>query len=612
MRNYKYAYIGFVTGLIGLIFLPIGFKALAFFFPGIFLCLTLNRDKYNFNLWLFVVILFPFLFIPSQAFNFDASQPFDIKQFSFYANTYTIIIVSFIFYGVPTFFIGIAMYGIMVGKVDSASKLLIRVIMLMGVMFVFLYIIVISGYDFTGGILTGVGNYYISLIVTVFRFPTTMYNVVRGGIISINSIIKGIEKTLETIADPTGELGVDYNFATLPELDPLPSYDVSSNLTFDASYREFNSMSYNTHIYAIHDILPIIMTGMCLITALFMTRESWEKQIIKKIDELFGEEKIKEKEIEPHVSYSMIIYMLVIMVCGWTILLAYGRSFGINPVMDWRMILFIFYSVIIFGSVIMLNTMDIFYDRATFTNTITGTILGVITLKLITMMFTPQVLDAYSNENLHNDLGYIALTFIFVAPAESIFFFVVFPGVIFSWILSRVNKKLGIMFEEERKAKLYAIEVLIDFYKQSLEVFKLRAKTKKTKKITGFDKRWYEWTQERIVYLENKRRKLEARKRTPTKLKKAVFGRINTLSLFILLGVFVPAFLFSTLHYPMIHYSTGMDFMTYWNCGLGMIYFCCAIFFILLSMNSGYQSGIQSHAVFNTLTIWMVVVCLGV
>ena len=54
-------------------------------------------------------------------------------------------------------------------------------------------------------------------------------------------------------------------------------------------------MDYQTHIYAVHAILPIVMTGMCLITGLFMSRKTWEAEIVNKIDALFGEKEIKRK-----------------------------------------------------------------------------------------------------------------------------------------------------------------------------------------------------------------------------------------------------------------------------------------------------------------------------
>jgi len=118
MRRCYTAYIGFLIGFVGLIFLPIGFKILAFFFPAIFLCLSLNREKYNFNLLLFLVILFPFLFIPSQMFTFDSTEAFDMQQITLGVNSGMGMLIVMVYYGVPTFIISGAIFAVMIGQID--------------------------------------------------------------------------------------------------------------------------------------------------------------------------------------------------------------------------------------------------------------------------------------------------------------------------------------------------------------------------------------------------------------------------------------------------------------------------------------------------------------
>ena len=139
MRRCYLAYLGFVMGFIGLIFLPIGFKMFAFFFPSIFLCLSINREKYNFNLLLFLVILFPFLFIPSQMFTFDASEPFDMQQITTGVHSGIGMVIVVVYYGVPTFMCAGAIYAVAVGQIDSASKVIVRGIPLMGALLLILY-----------------------------------------------------------------------------------------------------------------------------------------------------------------------------------------------------------------------------------------------------------------------------------------------------------------------------------------------------------------------------------------------------------------------------------------------------------------------------------------
>jgi hypothetical protein len=333
-----------------------------------------------------------------------------------------------------------------------------------------------------------------------------------------------------------------------------------------------------------------------------MSRKTWEKEIVDKIDALFGEDKIhKRKEYFPDVDLSMYVYLAIILFGGWYLLLSYGRSYGDDPLADWRMILYIFYSIIIVVSVFLLTIKDLFYyERATVKNTVKGTLLGVVILKLITMMFTPQLLDAYSNADLSNDLTYIGLTFIFIAPAESLFFFVFLPGLVFGILLSSSRKKRKILYEEDRKIILAVIDIEIETLTKQAEIAKIQKNTK-----------LFNWLKASIDYLQKRRRRKELREPVIYLQKKMVFGRRNPLILFIVFGVFLPSFLFGIIHYPMLA-LTGMSFATFFNCGLFTIYFCCGVFLILLSISAGYQSGIQSHAVFNTLTIWMVILCLGI
>jgi hypothetical protein len=332
-------------------------------------------------------------------------------------------------------------------------------------------------------------------------------------------------------------------------------------------------------------------------------RVVYEQKIVDKIDALFGEDKIhKRKEYEHKVDLGMYVYLAIILFCGWYLLLSYGGSFGDDPLADWRMILYIFYSIIIFASVFLLTTKDLFYyERSTVKNTVKGTILGVVILKLITMMFTPQLLDAYSNADLSNDLTYIGLTFIFIAPAESLLFFVVFPGLVFGILLSRSAKTRKILYEQDRKLILAVIDIKIETYQKMAEIAKVQKNTK-----------LFNFMQASIDYLQKRRRRKELREPVIYLQKKMVFGRRNPFILFGAFGVCLPAFLFSIIHYPMLALSTGMDYATFWNCGLGTIYFCCGVFFILLAVSCGYQSSIQSHAVFNVLTIMLVLITLGV
>lgn len=604
MRKCYWAYLGFLFGLIGLVLLPIGFKAFAFFFPAIFLCIAVNSEKYNFNLLLFLVILFPFLFIPHQTFTFDASNPFDLGSYSAVVSKAAAMVVAFIYFGIPTIFSAMIIWSIIIGKVDAAAKLMLRMVILMGVLIILLALVIIAGYDPTGGMINQIAAFYVSLINLIFSIPIMMYNLIRTIISAYNTIRLWLYQISKGIAD---FLNMGGNVAlSLPRMDNLPSLRGYS-ISLDSTQQESKTMSYTDHIYAIHDILPITITCICLVTALFMTKTSYEKEIVKKIGEIFGKDKkakTKRTKIHfPNVDLGMYVMLALILFFGWILFFSYGKNFGHDPRTDYLYLgYFGIYSIIIAVSVVLLTTNEmLFYERSNIKNTVIGTILGVIILKVIMSFFTYQVLDAYSNEELHRDASYIAITFLFIAPAESLFFFVFLPGLVFAIILSKINKNVKIMYESERKIKLAVLDTNIEIYNKMLKNKEIQKK-----------KQMFAWLQLAVIYNQRKRKKIETKEPVFLQQKKAIFGRRNPMILFVSFGVLLPAFAFASLHFPMLNANTGIDYLTFWTCGLGVILFCCGIFFILLSISMGYQSSIWSHAIFNTLTIWMVIICLGV
>ncbi|MFX0188741.1 MAG: hypothetical protein ACFE8A_13505 [Candidatus Hodarchaeota archaeon] len=597
MRNCYYAYLGFLFGLIGLIFLPLGFKVFAFFFPAIFLCISLNSEEYNFNLKLFLVILFPFIFIPHQMFTLDASQTFDANAMQGYVNTGMKIVVVFVYYGIPFLFTIMIIIAIIMGKVSSAAKLFVKGLLLMGALFIVLFVLVVIGADPTGGTIADIGKFYISLINFIISIPSMIYNLIRKLLDIINEILSGLEDLFKAL-DPGG----NYEFGEIPTLPSLESNDI--NLSLDSSYQELNSMTYTERIYAIHDMLPTVITWACLIFAIFMTKPKMENYLVKKIGDLFGKDKEKkEKRHFSDVDLGMYVILAFILFFGWFLFLSYGRNFGHDPATDYIYLgYFGIYSVIIVACVLSLTTNEkIFYERSTAKNTLFGTLLGVITLRLIMSFFTQQTLNAYSNDELHRDISYVAIQVLFVAPAESLFFFVFCPGLVFGIILQKVNKKVKIEYESDRQRKLASIEGQKETWKKILKAPDVQK-----------NKTLFALIQYTVDYLEKKEQRIKNKVPVIYLQKKAVLGRRNPAILFIAFGVFLPAFGFSLLHFPMLNYNTGISFVEFYVCGLFGILFCVGLFFILLHMSSGYQSSIWAHAGYNIFTVMFVLATLGV
>lgn len=82
----------------------------------------------------------------------------------------------------------------------------------------------------------------------------------------------------------------------------------------------------------------------------------------------------------------------------------------------------------------------------------------------------------------------------------------------------------------------------------------------------------------------------------------AILGRRN--AVIILFSVITFAnFIFATFHM----FASGMDFFTFWNSGLGVVYWVAGMWMTYISIRYGWGAGVLTHAFWNS---WMIILLI--
>ena len=604
MRKWKLCLVGFFFGFGGFFFSPLGFKFFFFIVPTIILSHVLSKDEDLFNINIFVLLLLGFMLIPTNLFTFDASKPMDVEVMFSGVFAMLSVICVVIFFGMPIYLAVGVIYSFLIGQVSQSSKQLMRLIFILAFLMVILAILRMVGANIP--YLDGVTDFYVTLINLCFQFPYIIYNIFDSGIKLINSMSYWLEEIINE--GDILDLDEDADFPKIPRLPPLPTYRMPKmNLTFDATQSHFNSMSYTDTVYAIHDSLPISISIICLITALFMIKKDWEKQIISYINQftLDTRKPSKERIYFPYVNFKLLLYMFFLIFFAFLIFLSYSRTYGKDPREDWRYIGFFgIYMTMAVTSILVLNLQGYtYYKDSNLVNTIKGTLVGLAVLYLMTRLFTTQqVVNAYSTMDISKDMMYVVNTFVFIAPAESLFFHIFYPSIIAGKLKSYSEKKRGETIDISRR------DVLID-----LELEKKHTERRLEKERVTGNKRNVEVTIAILNDIEQDLGKFENLEIQADLDEKSIFGRKNTSVLFIIFGVIAGNFMFAFSHWiiPWIMSDYTFDFFTFVSCGLFALYFAGGCWMTYVGIKWGWASAILVHAIFNVLTIMLVIATMG-
>ncbi|MGQ4875996.1 MAG: hypothetical protein ACP6IY_18165 [Promethearchaeia archaeon] len=588
MRKSTLALVGFIIGIIGFTFRFVpNVKFFSFFITLIILCIILSSKNDYFNMNLCLSLLFIYFIISSNLITFDSSHPVNINlMINFTSNIINIITITLLI-GVPIFIVLGAIWAFVKGDITKASKAIAGLIMFIGstmLMFFFFKMANIKLF----GITDWVSDFYGGIILFLVELPVNIYN--------------GIDGFLEN----TPLINTD--------LPPLPSEYLRHyrQLNFDIMYNSVKTLNYNEIIFTIHDVLPLLNAILCLFIALITISKKNEQKLTDIITKL-SQDQNRERRFLPNFSYLIIFYIAFELLAAFIIFLNYKDSWGVNNQQDYLFLGYfsIYLLMALIPLLLMLTTNLVNYKSSDFSNTIKGTLIGLIGLFLITRLFyTQKTITAYSIQDYSKSIGYVVNQFIFVAPAESIFFQVFLPGIVAGLLIKYTKNYLHRIdqFGEFNGTKNYYLnkiedeiateQFIIDYYKHA--------------HTTSQDRINLAFAESRLSALQNEKRKLE---KLPNEFHinlKSIFGRSENIAYFIIFGVIIPSFLFATMHWIVQFYMNNLDFFIFWLSGLGIIYLAGGMWFTFIAFRYGWLAAILTHAFYNTSTIIMIILLGGI
>jgi hypothetical protein len=235
------------------------------------------------------------------------------------------------------------------------------------------------------------------------------------------------------------------------------------------------------------------------------------------------------------------------------------------------------------------------YTQSGWKNTVIGTVfgLGILFLSFNFLYGTTKTLDAYNLEYSGYAAQQVLNTFIFVAPAESMFFHVFLPSLFLGWLYQRGTKNADNTTKISTKDKINNLDAQIT----TLELVK-STYPKGDRNLKYFIKK--------INELKNKKRGFETK--FTFSRKNFVFENFNTYVLFYIFIIIVNL-VFSSTHWVIL--AGRMDFFIFWLSGLGIIYLIAGCIITIIGWRYGWLSAIILHALYNTIQILMATFIMG-
>lgn len=649
MRRWTVQFIGAIVGIATFFILPGVFKFFGFIFAIFAFAISLRSVNNYFNMNILVISLCIFAMFGTSFFTFDASNPFNYKVFVSYAQVGATTIMMMGGIGVPILLVIGGIWGIIRGNALGGTQSIFYAFVSGGAMVSVCFVLETFNVP-TFGTARFVLNFWMELISWAFDLPIQIYEMTdqiatdlgMGDIIDLPDIPES--KYFREPKDP--ENRSQYNWATGSNGGGVSTgnavvdtvVNTISNLSMDTQAKR-EDVTYKNMVYAVPDMLPLLAGLMNLVSVPFFKSRATEKAIISWISH-FGKEPrktIKKREDKrlPYANIFMLSYGVVIMFAGWFIFLAYTNAYGQDTAQDWKMIIFIYYVIITFISIYLIQKYHN-YTPATTTNTILGTIYGVVGLYAMTrLFFQREVVNSFSTVEMHSNGWYAVNTFVFVAPAETLAFCILIPCLIIAWIQihegkePRTEEQLSLRHRISRCDDLIVVKRvqieqqknLIDQNKINIETMKyldgkILSKNKKplhttervaelTDKASNLNDKLSEYEGD-LVKLKKLRSRLigEEKALRPELPLRELLENPRYLGIFII-GIIGASFLFSSSHYPIL--SAEITYDMFWFCGLGIIYFSGGFWFIIIGIKYGWLSAINCHAIYNTMTILVVI-----
>lgn len=588
MRKVYLALIGFFFAVPGVFFnfVP-NVKFFSFIISLLFISIILSTDNEHLNIKLYLGFLFIYVMFSSSFMTFDANNPLNLSLILKGTSKMLDIVTIFLFIGMPILITIGVIWAFVKGDISQATKGASFLGVFIGATLLALSVFKMAGFEFFG-MTEMVSDFYGTLILFLFNLPITVYE-------GISALLAG-----------TPLVGL--------ELPPVPSAYRSEDFSFDAMYYNATTMSYSDVIYTIHDALPMFNAIILFILVIVNFREKWAQDLeywIKKISEDTHEK--KPVRFFPNFSYVIPFYILFLVGSAFIIFLSYKSSFGQDPAQDYQYLgYFSIYTVMsaIPLTIMMLSNL-VYYKDAHLFKTLEGTAIGLVGLFLTTRLFYMQpLMSAYSIQNIDPNFIFIANQFIFVAPAETILFLIFFPGLIAGYIIKYSKSKLRDAdrngeIEGTKSYQLIELGENIVAENRVIEYYKENQETPEDRLALAF-------AQQRLLAFTLNKVRLERQPDNEDINWRSLFGRSQSLILFIVFGVILSSFVFASLHWIVLFSEQGVDFFVFWISGLGVIYFAGGSWFIYIGMRYNWLAAILTHALNNTQMCIMIILLTGV
>jgi len=583
-------------GIIGYFFFPSWLKFLAFFLPIIVLCWVYKSRNDLFNQNLFIILGIIFFLLPCSYITFDASTNYSVDMLNFIMPVVDIFSLL-IFVGLPVFLFVCAIIAIIRGNIGGATNAITKLIIIIIFVTLAIYIFNIIGISIPG-VTGGVFRLYSIMISIIVQIPLVIIE-------AINWIIKFLNVFILAITGVMKWFGVETTFDKIPSIElPREIEGAFSSFkgiySFDIAAERFDNMTHTERVFAVHNSLPLLISILCIAFAIFSSRKKWHARITDVFTKLDYEEKEKERFFFPNMDYTLIIYIVIILIAAFGIYLTYVNAFKKEGALAYEMFKVLgFFSIYLFLSIIPLILLNFsglaYYKKAKIGDSIKGTLIGLIILFIVfQVMNSGTTMSAMALENHSGEILYILQTFIFVAPSESLMFHVFIPALVMGMIASYSGKKVfqlqGLSVTERlvlKSAEIMAKQETVSIYENLGYKKKVARERAKLNKLN----------QERTEIVKEITDIVSVYEET-------IFGRPASVIILIIFGMILPSFVFASFHF----FTSGLDdYVLFWTSGLGTIYFTGGCVFIYLNLRYGWLSAVLAHAAWNTWTIILVV-----
>lgn len=616
-----------ITALIGFVSIHPIFafiRLVLFLAPVIGFCYAMTGNENRFNVLLFVIYLAVLLIVASafmtSLFTFNALDPPDIQYPSFsldafnYAitmdtiETVFVTLYSVLLIAIPVIAIFGSIWAIIVGRIDVAVKTFLKVFIAILLVVIGILVLEASGYEIFGltDAVKTAAEFYIGSINAIYKWITDLYCLLTGcgG--------DGGSETMSIIDFLTGTTGYeDPPVGTVITRDDGTTYvagDINGDGVIDA-WEEFfydldlkggpfllDAMSTNPYQAQIMILsgAPLLASVLNLFFALVFLNRKARTWTIEFFDKEFPELEEDEELHLMHFNYRVFVFGIILLFGAWMMFLNFANLYRETGIIEFSQIGYIsIYTILISVAFLTLSAPRVtLYVRSNWKNTLMGLAIGLATLFIMLQFLTgsSKTLSAYDYEYGDYVLLQVFNNFIFIAPAESLFFHVLIPAVALGWMYNRSQKNL------ERETILTAEKKIekMEFTIASLD---------EMQKLVEDEPKKLAWIKARKLYYRRKQRQL---KRTVRLDKDFLYQDFNLAMLFY--GVVLGSnFAFSMSHWVL----SGIDPLIFWLSGLGIIYMIAGVIMTLVAWRFGWLSCILTHAIYNSATIIMLTILSG-